>query len=112
MWSKDRNDDEPPTIEEERDGQEKPPIQEDADDEAPGQGITSSSSFESNRIKAIVAMNLYAMCSIIFVLTCKVGVNDNKVAALDLILLVNCVSIPITFLIIVLSRDLSFIVPQ
>ena len=66
---------------------------------------------ETNRTKAIVAMNFYALFSIIFVLTCKYTVNESKVDPIDLIFIVNAMSFPISA-IIILTTSRSFIIPE
>ena len=59
--------------------------------------------YVTNRVKAVIAMNLYAVFSVAFVISCKKTVNEKKVGAFDLIMLVNCftlvvasVAIPLT----------------
>ena len=66
---------------------------------------------ETNRTKAVISMNLYALITIFFIVSCKFVVNDNKVSPIDLVFLVHVMLIPITTIILLTTSE-SFIVPK
>ena len=68
-------------------------------------------SYKTNRCKAVLAMNAYAILSIFFIISNKKAVNEEKVNALDLILIVNAWTMCITFFVIIFTPSLSFVVP-
>ena len=58
-------------------------------------------------------MNFYALLSVLFIISNKWVVNESKVNVLDLLLIVNALSMVISFFTILFSRgSLSFIVPS
>ena len=60
----------------------------------------------------MLAMNTYAILSIMFIISSKVAINQNKVDAVDMILIVNSVTMVCTFLLIMNSSTLSFRIPR
>ena len=62
-------------------------------------------------MKAIVAMNLYALGSVLFILLSKKCINDMNIKALDFTLIINLACLPIPTLIVYCQRKLSFMVP-
>ena len=67
--------------------------------------------YTTNRVKAILAMNLYALITNFFNIANKTVVNENKTNIFDVLLLMNMVCMMVTFTIIMFSSDLSFVVP-
>ena len=67
--------------------------------------------YGTNRFKAIVAMNIYAILIVLEVVAIKKTVNEKKVNVFDLILILNCFSIVVTALGVPLLGD-SFTIPK
>ena len=61
---------------------------------------------------AIVAINIYALLSIGFILSTKVAVNEKKASVYDLLLIVNCFTMITAGLIVTFTKRLSFIIPK
>ena len=68
--------------------------------------------FKNNRIVAIVAINIYALLSIGFILSTKVAVNEKKASVYDLLLIVNVTTMITAGLIVTFTKRLSFIIPK
>eukprot|EP00354_Favella_ehrenbergii_P012556 CAMPEP_0170453746 /NCGR_PEP_ID=MMETSP0123-20130129/2233_1 /TAXON_ID=182087 /ORGANISM="Favella ehrenbergii, Strain Fehren 1" /LENGTH=206 /DNA_ID=CAMNT_0010716237 /DNA_START=53 /DNA_END=673 /DNA_ORIENTATION=- len=73
---------------------------------------TEVKTYETNTMKAVIAMNLYALFSVAFIQMNKVVVNMEKTTPLDLVLLVNIVMVIIAGPIIALTPSLSFVIPE
>ena len=67
--------------------------------------------YNTNTTKAVVAMNLYAVFTVVFIQLNKVIVNQQKTQVMDLIFFMNLFNVLIAGPLIALKSDLSFIVP-
>lgn len=57
-------------------------------------------------------MNLFALMSVLFTTVTKIGVNELKIALYDLILVANSLMLLVTLPIIIISRELTFVIPK
>ena len=74
--------------------------------------IETKPPLKTNRVKALVSMNLYAIFSVLFVVTSKYAVKTKGVARMDLTFLVQLIPMPISALIIACNSNLTFRVPN
>ena len=74
--------------------------------------VDANPKYVTNRTKAIIAMNIYALLQVVFVQMTKTSVNANKTTPLDLVFILNVVMIFVTVPIIALSSQLSFEIPE
>ena len=56
-------------------------------------------------------MNLYSAISVFFVIAVKVGVNELNIVPFDLVMFTNLLPLPVSLVIVLLSKDHSFKIP-